>query len=137
MKFYGSTRLTETMLLPPLHCAAEVLFADLTQDFFDWLTRCEPFGIGNREPIFIARALTLTAPVRSIKERHICLELEKNGEGLRFSALGWSRAAEWPTRCTELALGQGSQIDAAFRLKAKTNPQFPGLELELVDIRTA
>jgi hypothetical protein len=28
-------------------------------------------------------------------------------------------------------------IDAAFKLKAKTNPQFPGLELELVDIRLA
>jgi single-stranded-DNA-specific exonuclease len=137
MQFYGSTRLTETMLLPPLHCDAEVLLADLKQDFFDWLTRCEPFGIGNREPVFLARGLTLTAPVRYIKERHICLQLEKSGQPLRFSALGWSRATEWPTRCAEMGLDQGSQIDAAFRLKAKTNPQFPGLELELVDIRTA
>jgi single-stranded-DNA-specific exonuclease len=134
MQFYGSTRLTETMLLPPLHCDAEVLLADLTQDFFDWLTRCEPFGIGNREPIFVTRGLTLTAPVRFIKERHICLQLEKPGEPLRFSALGWSRATEWPTRCTAMTLDKDSRIDAAYRLKAKTNPQFPGLELELVDI---
>lgn len=137
MQFYGSTRLTETMLLPPLHCDAEVLLADLTQDFFDCLTRCEPFGIGNRDPIFVTRGLTLTAPVRYIKERHICLQLEKSGEPLRFSALGWSRATEWPTRCTEMALDKDSCIDAAYRLKAKTNPQFPGLELELVDIRPA
>jgi single-stranded-DNA-specific exonuclease len=137
MQFYGSTRLTETMLLPPLHCDAEVLLADLTQDFFDWLTRCEPFGIGNREPIFVTRGLTLTAPVRFIKEKHICLQLEKSGEPLRFSALGWSRATEWRTRCTAMALDKHSRIDAAYHLKAKTNPQFPGLELELVDIRTA
>jgi single-stranded-DNA-specific exonuclease len=137
MQFYGSTRFTETMLLPPLHCDAEVLLADLTQEFFDWLTRCEPFGIGNREPIFVTRGLTLAAPVRFIKEKHICLQLEKPGEPLRFSALGWSRATEWPTRCTEMALDKDSCIDAAYRLKAKTNPQFPGLELELVDIRTA
>jgi single-stranded-DNA-specific exonuclease len=137
MQFYGSTRLTGAMLTPPLQCDAEVLLSDLTQNFFDWLTRCEPFGIGNREPVFITRGLTLTAPVRIIKEKHICLQLEKSGEPLRFSALGWSRVIDWPARCAEMALGEGSQIDAAYRLKAKSNPQFPGLELELVDIRIA
>ena len=105
--------------------------------FFDWLTRCEPFGIGNREPIFVTRGVTLTAPVRLIKEKHICLQLEKAGEPLRFSALGWSRGIDWPARCTEMALDKGSRIDVAYRLKTKTNPQFPGLELELVDIRVA
>jgi single-stranded-DNA-specific exonuclease len=34
-----------------------------------------------------------------------------------------------------MALAQGSRIDVVYRLKAKTNPQFPGLELELIDIR--
>jgi single-stranded-DNA-specific exonuclease len=137
MQFYGSTRLAATLLTPPLQCDAEVLLSDLTQNFFDWLTRCEPFGIGNREPIFLTRGLTLTTPVRFIKEKHICLELERAGEPRRFSALGWSRAIDWPSRCSAMALDKGSQIDAVFRLKAKTNPQFPGLELELVDIRTA
>jgi len=137
MQYYGSTRLTETMLTPPLQCDAEVPLSDLTQNFFDWLARCEPFGIGNREPIFVTRNLTLTAPVRFIKEKHICLQLETAGETLRFSALGWSGGIDWPARCAEMALDKGSRIDAAHRLKAKTNPQFPGLELELVDIRTA
>jgi single-stranded-DNA-specific exonuclease len=137
MQLYGSTRLTGTMLTPPLHCDAEVLLSDLTQSFFDWLTRCEPFGIGNREPVFVTRGLTLTAPVRFIKEKHICLQIEKAGEPLRFSALGWSRGTDWPARCAEMALDQDSLVDAAYRLKANTNPQFPGLELELVDIRIA
>ncbi len=137
MQLYGSTRLTEVMLAPPLQCDAEVFLEDLTQNFFDWLTRCEPFGIGNREPVFVTRGLTLTAPVRFIKEKHICLQLEKAGEPSRFSALGWSRGIDWPARCIEMALGKGSSIDVAYRLKAKTNPQFPGLELELADIRMA
>ena len=137
MQFYGSTRFTETILAPPLQCDADVPLGDLTQDFFDWLRRCEPFGIGNREPVFVTRGLTLTAPVRLIKEKHVCLQLEKVGETLRFSALGWSRGIDWPTRCTEMALDKGSLIDVAYRLKAKNNPQFPGLELELVDIRIA
>ncbi|HEX4577882.1 MAG TPA: single-stranded-DNA-specific exonuclease RecJ [Edaphobacter sp.] len=137
MQFHGATRLTKTILTPPLQCDANVLFADLTQNFIDWLTRCEPFGIGNREPVFVTWDLTLTAPVRFIKEKHICLQLEKAGDPLRFSALGWSRGIDWPARCAEMALDKGSLIDVAYRLKTKSNPQFPGLELELVDIRNS
>jgi single-stranded-DNA-specific exonuclease len=137
MQFYSSTRLTGTILTPPLQCDAEVLLSDLTQDFFAWLTRCEPFGIGNPEPAFVTRGLTLTAPVRIIKEKHICLELEKIGENRRISALGWSRRTDWPARCTEMSLNKGSSINVAYRLRAKTNPQFPGLELELIDFQTA
>jgi single-stranded-DNA-specific exonuclease len=135
MQLYSSTRLTEALLSPPLQCDAEVPLSDLTQDFFTWLTRCEPFGVGNREPVFVTRALTLAAPVRVIKEKHICLELEKLGDTRRISALGWTRNTNWPARCAEVALEKGSLLDVAYRLKAKTNPQFPGLELELVDIR--
>jgi single-stranded-DNA-specific exonuclease len=137
MQFYSSTRLTGTILTPSLQCDAEVPLSDLIQDFFAWLTRCEPFGIGNPEPVFVTRGLTLTAPVRIIKEKHICLELEKAGENRRISALGWSRRIDWPARCTEMSLNKGSSIDVAYRLRAKTNPQFPGLELELIDIQTA
>ncbi len=135
MELYGSSKLTEEIMAPPLECDAELLFSDLTQDFYDWLTRCEPFGISNREPVFLTRNLKLTAPVRFIKERHICLQLQPPGETIRFSALGWSRTTDWPARCAEMALTTGSLVDVAYMLKAKTNPQFPGLELELVDLR--
>src|SRR5438270_6028162 len=137
MQLYGSSRLTETLLTPPLQCDAEIPLAGLTPEFFDWLKRCEPFGIGNREPIFVTRGLTLTEPVRLIKEKHVCLQLEKAGETLCFRALGWSRATDWPSRCTKMALDKGSLIDVAYRLKTNSYSQFAGLELELVDIRTA
>jgi single-stranded-DNA-specific exonuclease len=137
MRDYGSSRLSLQMLTPTLECDAELHFGDLTTGFFDWLTRCEPFGIGNREPVFMTLGLTLTAPVRLIKERHICLQLQRAGETARISALGWSRGVDWPARCAQLGVAEGSLIDLAYRLKAKTNPQFPGLELEIVDLRIA
>lgn len=137
MQSYGASLLNGPMLAPPLDCDAEVSLSDLTAGFFDWLMRCGPFGVGNREPLFVTRNVTLTAPVRFIKERHICLQLQKESEQMRFSAPGWSRGMDWPARCAELGLQQGSLVDVAFRLKAKTNPQFPGLELELVDLRRA
>lgn len=137
MRRHGASLLTGPMLMPDLECDAEVSLSDLTQDFFDWLMRCAPFGVGNREPVFMTRGVTLTADVRLIKEKHVCLQLRREGETARFTALGWSRSMNWPERCEELALRQGSRIDIAYRLKAKTNPQFPGLELEMVDLRAA
>jgi single-stranded-DNA-specific exonuclease len=137
MQLYGSTRLTGAMLAPALPCDAEIFLCDLTQHFFDWLVRCEPYGIGNTEPVFVSRNLKLTAPARFIKEKHICLQFEMVGNTFPFSALGWSRGIDWPDRCAEMNLNTGSLIDAAYHLKARTNPQFPGLELELVDIRKA
>jgi single-stranded-DNA-specific exonuclease len=137
MRRHGASLLTGPMLTPDLVCDAEVSLSDLTQDFFDWLMRCAPFGIGNREPVFMTHDLTLMADVRLIKEKHVCLQLQHEGETVRFSALGWSRSVNWAERCRKLELRQGSRIDVAYRLKAKTNPQFPGLELETVDLRTA
>jgi single-stranded-DNA-specific exonuclease len=135
MQHYGAPLLTGPMLAPPIRYDAEVRLSELTQEFFDWLNRCGPFGIGNREPVWMTRGLTLAAPVRFIKERHICLQLQHEGESPQFSGLGWSREVDWPSRCAELDLQKGSLLDVVYRLKAKTNPQFPGLELEVVDLR--
>jgi single-stranded-DNA-specific exonuclease len=137
MQRYGAPLLIGPMLAPPLEFDAEVQLRDLNQDLFNWLDRSGPFGIGNREPVLMTRGLTLTAPVRFIKEKHICLQLQSNGEPSRFSALGWSRGVDWPTRCAELNLQKGSRIDIVYCLRAKTNPQFHGLELQLIDLRPA
>ena len=96
MQRYGASRLTGEITAPPLECDAELLLSDLTQSFYDWLTRCEPFGVGNREPVFLTRKVTLSEPVRFIKEKHICLQLHSPSTTSRISALGWSRTIDWP-----------------------------------------
>lgn len=134
MRSYSSSLLDGPLLAPPLECDIELGLNDLTPEFFDWLTRCGPFGIGNREPVFVTRGVRLSAEVRLIKEKHVCLQLCQDGSSARFSALGWSRGVDWPARCAEMGLRQGSVVDIAYRLKGSTNPQFPGLELELLDL---
>ncbi|MEO6816286.1 MAG: single-stranded-DNA-specific exonuclease RecJ [Edaphobacter sp.] len=134
MRNYSSTLLDGPLLAPPLECDVELGLNDLTPELFDWMTRCGPFGIGNREPVFVTRRVTLSANVRLIKEKHVCLQLCQDGGPTRFSALGWSRATDWPARCAAMGLQRGSVVDIAYRLKAGTNPQFPGLELELLDL---
>jgi single-stranded-DNA-specific exonuclease len=136
MERHSAALLAEELLAPPLECDVEVGLDELTPEFYGWLERCGPYGVGHREPVLMTRGAELTAEVRVIKERHVCLDVT-NGEA-RFSALGWSRGGtEWSSQCREMGLAAGGRVDLAYRLKAKTNPYYPGLELELVDLRPA
>jgi single-stranded-DNA-specific exonuclease len=136
MERHSSALLAEELLATPLGCDVEVGLDELTPEFYGWLEGCGPFGVGNREPVLMTRGAQLAAEVRTIKERHVCLQVT-NGEA-RFSALGWSRGGnEWTSQCREMRLAAGGRVDLAYRLKAKTNPYYPGLELELIDLRSA
>jgi single-stranded-DNA-specific exonuclease len=135
MNLHSGQGLAAELLALPMEYDVAVSLEELTPDFYAWIERCGPFGIGNREPLFMTCGVTLTAEVRPIKERHVCLQVVGPG-GARFSAVGWSRGGrEWTEHCREIALRAGSRVDLVYRLRAKTNPHFPGLELELVDAR--
>jgi len=127
MRTHSNAHLTPDLLIPEIECDLEITPADLSSDLIDWLERCQPFGMGNSEPIFLARGFVLSGPPRIIKETHVCLPL---------NAMGWSRSGKfsWAERCAELGLQHGSHVDAVFHLRMNKHPQYGGLELELVDL---
>jgi single-stranded-DNA-specific exonuclease len=159
MKRYASSHLDAAILIPQLEYDAELVFPDLTPGFAAWLARCAPFGIGNREPVFLTRNVTLSVPVRLIQEKHICLQLVParvgqvdgssrgggNGDGRNLPAipaLGWSHGVmNWVAYCSGLGLAPGSIVDILYRVKRNTGPyagpNFDGLELELRGLRLA
>jgi single-stranded-DNA-specific exonuclease len=137
MAAHTATALTLETLTPPLGCDAALNLDNLNPAFMEWLNRCGPFGIGNPEPIFITTEAIVTAPVRIIQDRHVCLTVRQGDSPQTGSVLGWSRRIDWRRRCEELDLGPGARIDIAYRLKEKANPRFPGIDLELVDLRLA
>ena len=61
--------------VPTLDLDAELDLADVTPELFQALQLLEPYGMGNPEPIFAARAVQLTAPPRILKDKHIKLKL--------------------------------------------------------------
>jgi single-stranded-DNA-specific exonuclease len=159
MKSYTSTRLTPALLVAQLDYDAELSLDEITPELMAWIARLAPFGMGNSEPVFLTRNVTLAAPIRLIQEKHISMQLMQSepwqqeperqlGSRLEAAnpraipALGWSRnAVGWPTRCNQLSLVKGSVIDVLYRLRHNTGPyasqQFSGLELELCDLRPA
>ena len=147
MKSYASIRLTPAILALQFDYDAELTLAEITPELMAWIARLAPFGMGNPDPVFLTRNVTLAAPIRLIQEKHISLQLMQNAarqpsNPAAIQALGWSRSAmDWPARCDRLALVKGSVIDVLYRLRHNIGPyaslQFSGLELELCDLRPA
>ncbi len=115
---------------PTLRCHAVLPLDQITQALFSWLRRLEPLGNGNEEPVFVANNVRLTAPVRAIKDRHVCLQLAQGARGASLAALGW----DWGARVQGLGLEQGSVIHLAYKLRENLHPEFGGLELEIADL---
>ncbi len=115
---------------PSLRCHAVLPLDQITQALYTWLRRLEPLGNGNEEPVFVAYNVRLTAPMRPIKERHICLQLAQGARGASWSALGW----DWAARLRALGLEQGSVVHIAYKLRENVHPEYGGLELEIADL---
>ena len=145
MKTYSSSRLTSAHLVPQLDYDAQLALDEITPELMAWIARLAPFGMGNPEPVFLTRDVTLAAPIRLIQEKHVALQLtqqsvQQQSNSRAIPALGWSRdSLGWPARCNRLALAKGSAIDVLYRLRLNTgpyaSPQFGGLELELCDLQ--
>src|SRR5690242_607498 len=129
---YARQRLTPEDLIPVLEAEAEIELSGINSELIQTVQRMEPFGVGNREPMFVARQLRVLLPPKVIKEKHTKLRLEPtSGRGMRFDAMGW-RMAE---RIAADALLANDQIDLAFTLDQNPHPEFGGIELRICDFR--
>jgi single-stranded-DNA-specific exonuclease len=131
---YARTRLTVEDFVPVLNIDAEVTLEEITPEWMRCLQMLEPYGMGNREPVFVARGLRIQQPPKVLKEKHIKLRLtqvDANGKQHRgFDALGW-RMAE---RIQEQGLVVGEMVDLAFTVEENLHPEFGGLQLIICDL---
>ena len=108
----------------PVDC--ELRFSEMDSNLWSELKRLEPCGIGNPKPTFSARELTLLAPPRILKERHLKIQLGQ--DGTTMEALGWRMAG----RAEELQ--PGSRMDLAFRVEENLFRNIRSLQLNIQDI---
>jgi single-stranded-DNA-specific exonuclease len=127
---YAAAHLRQEDLGLALACHAELSLDQITPQLYSWLRRLEPFGMGNEEPVFVARNVRVTAPPLFMKEKHVRLRV---AQGVTFSAVGWNLAE----RVRELQLGPNSVIHLAWRLRENDHPEFGGLELEIAGVEPA
>ena len=76
-------QLDEAALRPRLHLDAELDFSILDMEFLAQHDLLQPFGIGNHQPLFVARGVSPAAEPRVLKEKHISFTLRQNGSRCR------------------------------------------------------
>jgi len=132
---YAQAMLKPEDLLPELSIDAEISLSSVTPELLDDLGRLEPFGHGNREPVFSSSSVSLLMPPRILKEKHIKLRVNQRlpnaKPSFNYEALGW-RMAE---RALAEALQPGDTLDVAYKIGLNFHPEFGGLELTLEDFR--
>jgi single-stranded-DNA-specific exonuclease len=134
-------------LQPTLRYDAELSLNQITPELFAELSRMDPFGMGNPEPVFVARELRLVAPPRILKEKHLKLRVRQDGQvpqvrgaedGANLGSPGPARvldAMAWrmAERLQQTPLDGQSRIDLAYQIVENTHPDFGGLELHVCD----
>jgi len=128
MDGYARTKLSAADLQPTLEIDGELSLDEVSPKLFDCLRQLEPFGQGNREPIFVTKSARLIGPPRVLKEKH--MKLRVGGQnGRAFDVLAWRMA----DALQALNLLAGESVDLAFRLEENQHPDFGGLQLVLCD----
>jgi single-stranded-DNA-specific exonuclease len=141
LRLYATEHLADREPEHVLRIHAELPLDRITPVLAGWLRKLEPFGHGNPEPVFVARRARLLASPRTMKERHIRLELAQEsiqpqplpGSSGALRAVGWGMAAQ----AAALGLRQGSIIDLAYRIRENDHPEFGGLEVEIAGMELA
>jgi single-stranded-DNA-specific exonuclease len=129
---YARARLKAEDLIPVLEAESEIELSNINPELICTVQRMEPFGVGNREPLFIARNLRVALPPKVLKEKHAKLRLEQiNGRAMRFDAMAWRMA----DRISTEGILANDSVDVAFTLDENTHPEFGGIELRVCDFR--
>ncbi len=84
--------LGETKLEPCLHLDHELTLRDFNWDLLRWHDLLQPFGQGNPQPLFLARAVEPAAPPMVLKEKHLVLRLRQDGRYQRAIFFGGAEA---------------------------------------------
>ena len=139
---YARASLTLADFEPVLNLDDVLPLDQVSPELYQILRRLGPFGVGNPEPVFAAKAVRMMAPPRVMKDKHVKLKLASNriaGDGssdwrksVTFDVLGW-RMAE---RFQHAQLLAGDTLDIAFTVGHNDHSEFGGLELSLRDFKT-
>ena len=136
---YARQHLTDSDFVPVLETDGELPLDEITPALWEDINRLAPFGMGNPEPVFVARGAKVLTEPRIVKEKHLKLKVSRGGNGnsalaRAMDVMGW-RMAE---RLQQQPIAFGDALDIAYRIERNTHPDFGGsLQLVLCDYGVA
>ena len=118
-------------MTPTLEIDAEIEAEDIDWELANDLKKMEPFGIGNAQPVFLARnMIVVDAKIVGNGQKHWKLALRGGGSSPKiFDAIGFSLAEKFPD------LGKDDKMDIVFNLEEDEWNGNKKLQLKLIDIK--
>ncbi|MEP6698666.1 MAG: single-stranded-DNA-specific exonuclease RecJ [Verrucomicrobiota bacterium] len=126
--FQNSARalLAEENLQPSLRLDHELTLAELNHELLRWHRELEPFGNGNPQPIFFARAVEPAMAPQILKEKHLVLRLRQKNH--------FQRAIFFDGASSELPR---APWDMAFRIAADEYQGETRLQIQVEALRAS
>jgi single-stranded-DNA-specific exonuclease len=135
LNLFARERLQPEDFFPAIKIDLDLPLNAATPQLLDRIRGFEPFGQGNRQPVFSSSGVSLLVPPKIIKEKHIKLrvyqKMDSGKNSYSYEAMGW-RMAE---RVKVDPLAPGDRLDIAYTLTMNEHPEYGGLELTLEDYR--
>ena len=70
-------RLKKEYFEPELYIDGEIRLSDINQDILSIYRKLSPFGMGNPQPVFVVKNVTVKNDIRVMKDRHISFTLKQ------------------------------------------------------------
>jgi single-stranded-DNA-specific exonuclease len=124
---YASQMLRPDDLFPTLDIECVLPIEQLSLPLVEEVERLAPFGLGNPVPVFASKQVDIAAGPWVLKDKHLKLQVRRNGS--RLDAIWWKngKAAE--------TVRSGKQVDIAYTLSRETYQGRESLLLGLCDLR--
>ena len=119
----------EHLLTPEIIIDAEINFAEITESFFNTISRMEPFGPENMRPTFVARNCVDTGYSKILKEAHVKFIL-KQGEKV-LNGIGFNMVEKFSL------LAKNNPVDVVFKIEENEWNGNKSLQLMVVDVRSS
>ena len=115
-------------LKPSVFIDAEIDTDEITLDLLDEIKKLEPFGEGNKSPLFVAKDLVLTSSkTMGTNGNHLKIFCKNNSEK-PFECVFWNQS--------QVNIPQGKTFDAVFYPKLNVFNGITTLQLDLQDLKS-
>ena len=118
-------------LTPEIEIDAEIKAKDIGIDLVEALDKIEPFGVGNKKPVFLSKDLSVEdLNIVGSNSKHLKLFLRPGEKSpKKFEAIGFNMANEHKD------IKEGDKIDAVFNLEHDEWNGSKKIQMKLIDIK--
>ncbi len=126
-----SSKLKDKDLTPEIEINAEIKIEDVNFNLIENLEKLEPFGEGNKKPVFLIKGLVVeNINIVGSNAKHLKLFLRSQDSSPKvFEAIGFNMAREHEK------IKKGDKIDAVFNLEKDEWNNSKKIQMKLIDIR--